>query len=247
MRRGLLSITYRRKLLDADLERACTGLSGIVLDLGGEHRGRRGRFRPPQRPGLRWLCLNLDAETAPDVLADVESIPFANECADAVVCTEVLEHTPRPEQVIAECARLLKPGARLILSMPFLVPVHADPYDYQRFTAEKLASLLKEAGLVVETVQKQGLYFTVLADMLQTLIREIRPTPVRWLIAGLALPILRALIWLEGRPKLARSRLICNYTTGYLVIAHKPNGCQSLDNLTERPTAPRMKKGVWYS
>jgi 2-polyprenyl-6-hydroxyphenyl methylase/3-demethylubiquinone-9 3-methyltransferase len=35
---------------------------------------------------------------------------------DAVTCMEMLEHVPDPSQVIAACARLLKPGGRAIFS-----------------------------------------------------------------------------------------------------------------------------------
>jgi len=219
---GYLSISYRRRLLDRDLTEVSATLSGLVLDLGGEWQDRRGQFRPPAREGLRWVCLNVDAQAAPDVLADVEAVPFRDGCADAVVCTEVLEHVLRPEQVVRECARLLRPGGRLILSMPFLARVHADPHDYQRFTASKLIHLLTEAGLVIDDVRKQGLYFTVLAEMLKTMLRELRPGLLRWTVAALALPLLVGLIWLEGRPAVAASPLISSYTTGFLVLAHKP-------------------------
>ena len=223
MRLHLLTTSYRRRILDADLTEACASLAGLVLDLGGERRSRRGRFRPPSRPGLRWLCLNIDADVQPDVLADVESIPCTDGCADAIVCSEVLEHILRPERVIAECSRLLKPGGQLILSMPFLARIHADPGDYQRFTASKLTHLLKEAGMTVTTVRKQGLYFTVLAEMLKTVIRELRPTPLRWAVGALMLPVLGTLIWLESRPRLAASPLISSYTTGFFVVAHRPD------------------------
>lgn len=222
MRQELLSTSYRRRLLDRDLNDATATFSGLVVDLGGEWQGRRGSSHPPQRPDLRWLCLNLDPTVVPDVVADVTYVPLADGCADAVVCTEVLEHVLRPERVIAECSRLLKPGGRLVLSMPFLARIHADPGDYQRFTGSKLTHLLRETGLTVETVRKQGLYFTVLAEMLKTLIRELRPTPLRWMIGALALPVLGTLIWLEGCPRLTTSPLISSYTTGFFVVAVRP-------------------------
>lgn len=223
IRRHLLTTSYRRRMLDADLSQTCASLTGLVLDLGGERRSRRGRFRPPTRPDLRWFCLNLDPGVAPDAVGDVSCIPLANGCADAIVCSEVLEHVLRPERVIAECSRLLKPGGQLVLSMPFLVRIHADPADYQRFTTARLTHLLRQAGLTVKTVRKQGLYFTVLAEMLKTLIREVRPTVLRWAIGTLMLPVLSMLIWVEGRPRLATSPLISSYTTGFFVIAVRPS------------------------
>ena len=208
-------------MLDDDLTTACASLTGLVLDLGGERRSRRGRFRPPTGSKLRWLCLNTYPEAWPDVQADVEAVPCSDSCADAIVCTEVLEHVLRPQQVIGECARLLRPGGHLILSMPFLVRIHADPGDYQRFTDNKLTCLLTDAGLTVETVRRQGLYFTVLADMLKTAIRELRPSPLRWMVGALLLPGLALLTRLERHPRLSSSPLVSSYTTGFFVIARK--------------------------
>jgi SAM-dependent methyltransferase len=52
--------------------------------------------------------------------ASAERIPFEDGCADLVLCLETLEHVPagiRPSAV-AEMRRLLRPGGRLILTVP---------------------------------------------------------------------------------------------------------------------------------
>jgi 2-polyprenyl-6-hydroxyphenyl methylase / 3-demethylubiquinone-9 3-methyltransferase len=49
------------------------------------------------------------------VRASVLAVPLVDGCADVVVAGEVLEHVADDEQVIAECARLLKPGGTLVL------------------------------------------------------------------------------------------------------------------------------------
>ncbi len=47
-----------------------------------------------------------------------EELPYESGIFDAVFCTEVLEHTLRPDVAIAECVRVLKPGGRLVLTVP---------------------------------------------------------------------------------------------------------------------------------
>lgn len=50
--------------------------------------------------------------------ASAEELPFDSNSFDAVFCTEVLEHTLNPDKAVAECVRVLKPGGRLVLSVP---------------------------------------------------------------------------------------------------------------------------------
>jgi 2-polyprenyl-6-hydroxyphenyl methylase / 3-demethylubiquinone-9 3-methyltransferase len=49
------------------------------------------------------------------VQGSVLSVPLADGCADVVVAGEILEHVEDTATVIAECARLLKPGGTLVL------------------------------------------------------------------------------------------------------------------------------------
>ena len=88
---------------------------------------------------------------------------------DAVTCMEMLEHVPDPGSVLAACARLLRPGGRLLLSTLNRTPlafgaaiVGAEyvagllprgTHDYQRFiTPSELAAWLREAGLELQDV-----------------------------------------------------------------------------------------------
>jgi SAM-dependent methyltransferase len=49
-------------------------------------------------------------------LADAEQLPFDDEDFDAVFAGWVLYHSPNLEQSIGECARVLRPGGRLVAS-----------------------------------------------------------------------------------------------------------------------------------
>ena len=49
------------------------------------------------------------------VRASVLAVPLADGCADVVVAGEILEHVEDDVAVLAECARLLRPGGTLVL------------------------------------------------------------------------------------------------------------------------------------
>jgi 2-polyprenyl-6-hydroxyphenyl methylase/3-demethylubiquinone-9 3-methyltransferase len=49
------------------------------------------------------------------VRGSVTAVPLADGCADVVVAGEVLEHVEDDVTVLAECARLLRPGGTLVL------------------------------------------------------------------------------------------------------------------------------------
>ncbi|AVT29822.1 bifunctional 3-demethylubiquinone 3-O-methyltransferase/2-octaprenyl-6-hydroxy phenol methylase [Plantactinospora sp. BC1] len=49
------------------------------------------------------------------VNGDVGAVPLADGCADVVAAGEVLEHVPDWRRVVAEAARLLRPGGTLVL------------------------------------------------------------------------------------------------------------------------------------
>lgn len=52
------------------------------------------------------------------LLATAQKIPFRNNTFDFVICTEVIEHTPYPELVIKEIAKVMKNGGKVVLTFP---------------------------------------------------------------------------------------------------------------------------------
>ena len=59
--------------------------------------------------------------------ADAEWIPFRDGCFDLVFCQQLLEHVVFPERVVAEIARVLRPGGLLFLSAPNRLGRHTLP------------------------------------------------------------------------------------------------------------------------
>ena len=64
--------------------------------------------------GVRGLHLARAHGVLP-VRASVLAVPLADGCADVVLAGEILEHVEDHAGVLAECARLLRPGGTLVL------------------------------------------------------------------------------------------------------------------------------------
>lgn len=126
------------------------------MDLGGKRTNRRGSFVAPTAGVSSWLVVNISPETSPDILADITALPLANDSADTVLMCETLEHISTPQLALSEAYRVLKPGGLIIGSCPFLFPVHGDPFDFNRWTADGLRAALTKTSFEKITVHGMG-------------------------------------------------------------------------------------------
>jgi SAM-dependent methyltransferase len=69
--------------------------------------------------------------------------------ADTVVCLSVLEHLSEPQTLLNEAYRIMKPGATMILQVPWQWKLHEEPYDFFRYTPYGLRHLFGKAGLKI--------------------------------------------------------------------------------------------------
>ncbi len=91
-----------------------------------------------------------------DIIGTAYHVPVADQVADAVICAQVIEHLERPTEALYEIARLLKKDGIFILSFPFMYPMHAEPYDFNRFTEFQIQKMLDSAGFDIVTLERIG-------------------------------------------------------------------------------------------
>lgn len=129
--------------------------TGIVLDAGAGQLAWRPLLQ-------RHATLYIAVDRAPvqrelSVLCDLQGgLPFADDSVDTVFCCSVLEHVEDPRRALSECARVLKPGGRIILSVPFLYYLHGAPQDFFRFTLFGVDLLARQTGLRVIEISASG-------------------------------------------------------------------------------------------
>lgn len=88
-------------------------------------------------------------------LGSANEMPFAGESFDAATCVDVIYcREVEPQPALAEMARVLKPGGRLVIIAPaygWLRSSHDEAvHGVRRFTRGELSRLLRGAGLAVE-------------------------------------------------------------------------------------------------
>jgi SAM-dependent methyltransferase len=198
----------------------------LVLDLAGNRIGKRGYF-DIRNYGFSVVYANLSAAKRPDVQADATSLPFGEGTFGSVICSELLEHVSFPPAVLAEAHRVLRPGGTLLVCVPFLNRIHGDPCDFGRYTDYYWASTLERAGFTGIHIERQGLFWSVLVDMLRDLAVHktndpvfARPQVIRLIAMGMAL-VKRVALKLDQRSASRADAFSAGFTTGFGITARK--------------------------
>lgn len=100
-----------------------------------------------------------------DVIADISQVPLPGNSFGVVLCTEVLEHVPNTAAAFAELKRLCRPGGAIILTTPFMYPLHEEPYDFVRLTPHMLRQCAGEFGLEMRELTTLGDELEVVATV----------------------------------------------------------------------------------
>ena len=139
-------------------------LEGRVLDIGaGTGHGARyldnekTEYLPTDLPSGRDTT-DENISSRPEkikVYCSSYALPFPNESMGGVLLLSVLEHLQSPQLALREASRVLLPGGKLLVSVPFNFPIHGFPLDFVRWTMEGLKIEMQNAGF--ETISESAI------------------------------------------------------------------------------------------
>jgi SAM-dependent methyltransferase len=140
-----------RHYVESFFRKHASSVRGRCLDFGDD------RYRSFFPLTSSYEVINLTPGDGVDYVCDVHDVTSMPQAAfDSIICPQVFEHLAWPEKAAESIKRLLKPGGILLLTAPFINPVHYVPTDYRRFTPECLAMILEDAGLVIDEISFGG-------------------------------------------------------------------------------------------
>ena len=146
------------------------------------------------------------AAPADFVACSAEELPFPDASYDFIQFMEVLEHLHHPERALAECHRVARPGARLVVSVPHPPEWFPNPgHVVEGYRAPEITRLLEAAGWRVVRHEYCMLILTRLIGVV---------------VATTRLPLpLNPLVWLENFVPHGLRRFLLPYDI--VVIAEK--------------------------
>jgi len=243
---GEIHISGRIRLYHVIREIGALGLpeAGVTFLDAGTARGDVALHFARMRPQWRVRGIDLDSDSVKRCQSASKALTLTNvrfECGnlltlresetyDLVTCSDVLEHIEDDHHAVANLARSLKPGGRLVLTFPadpsrrhlrllhWLerrrggVPSGVVGHVREGYDPSSAAELAEAAGLEVVKIRWTYGFFGTLAHDLFFIFGDSDANPIAFV---LALPALLGLSFLEGRTKIMSGSAL-------LLVARKP-------------------------
>jgi SAM-dependent methyltransferase len=161
------------------------GPDDVVADIGC---GQGGHAQFCAQHGARLILVDADARRVAQAAARLAAVPdhapfeqhvsacdplpLADKIATRIMCSEVLEHVDSPEALIAEMARIGRPGARYLFTCPapdaealqkLIAPdsYFERPNHVRVIQHDEMTRYIEAAGLVIEQRHAYGFFWSV--------------------------------------------------------------------------------------
>lgn len=143
-------------------------------------------------PSVSWMRergqriavdLDITALSPGDVCASAMELPFADATFDVVAAFDVLEHCDDEGMAVAEFARVLRPGGRLLIAVPAYqwawTQFDTDIGHHRRYTRRRLTCVLEAYGLQVHRASYMfaGTLPIFTAQRMLKMVQKSKPAP----------------------------------------------------------------------
>jgi SAM-dependent methyltransferase len=150
------------------------------------------------------------------------SIPYSDGSFDTILLSDVLEHLPEPINCWREMNRLLSPGGKVLLNVPFYYQIHEEPHDFYRYTEFALRRFAHSTGFEIIELRPIGGALEIFADLSAKLLAGAKLT-------SLAASV-QAAVLAFGRRRLGikvMRRTSARFPLGYFMVAEKGKALNS--------------------
>lgn len=164
-----------RSRLYGCLKKIAPSFYGSILDIGCGSKPYENLFVNAKK----YIGLDIEvsghdhASSKVDIFYNGDVLPFDDESFDNIVCFEVLEHVFNFDQLVKEMHRVLRPGGKLLITVPFAFPEHETPYDFFRYTSFGLKKLFETNNFVLNSSIKSTSFFLSIAQLFNIYIFQI--------------------------------------------------------------------------
>ncbi len=158
--------SFRRQKIDKLILMNIKFINGEILDIGGTNNTKEIlKSFLPNKTNIKILNKNKNYQT--DITADFDYYNNFKKKYDTLLSFELLEYLEHPKDFFNKAYKLLKPKGHIILSIPFLNPIHGDKLDNYRITKKKLIEIIKREKFKIIKFQNVGSVGTVINDIIR--------------------------------------------------------------------------------
>lgn len=120
-------------------------ITGPILEIGSKDYGSTSSFRDAY-PGNPYVGIDMEAGKNVDQVVDLAAGigPLPEDHFALGVCCSVLEHVAKPWKMAENITRVMAPGGKLYMSVPWVWRYHPYPDDYFRYSFRGVMSLFPD-------------------------------------------------------------------------------------------------------
>jgi SAM-dependent methyltransferase len=165
---------FTRKGLFKALCQLAGELEGKLMDFGCGRKPYKSLFKVESYIGVDFYNEGHPHDNEQiDVFYDGKNIPFEPDTFDSILCSEVFEHLFNLPELLPQLYTVLKPGGKMLITCPFIWPLHEKPYDFARYTPFALRQMLEKCGFDILIEERSGNFFLAICQLRVAYLHDI--------------------------------------------------------------------------